>query len=51
VLFQVKLHYATFGIVTEYGIVTKVAPIGKWCLGKSIKVVQKRYGSKIRRIK
>jgi hypothetical protein len=35
-LYQVQLNYATFGLCTVNNIITTVAPIGKWMIGKNI---------------
>ena len=39
-LFQIKLPYATAGIVTDRGIVVCTAPIFKWMMGKTIQEVE-----------
>jgi len=35
-LYQIKLSYATFGIMVENNIVVEAAPIGKWMVGKEL---------------
>lgn len=39
--YQVRLSYATFGIIVNKGIVVKAAPIGRWMVGKPIEDVRK----------
>lgn len=39
-LYQVDTKYACFGIVVIGGIVTEVAPIGKWMLGKPFNFIK-----------
>jgi hypothetical protein len=45
-LYYISLHYATFGLIVEKGIVIEAAPIAKWTLDKQIDVVTKYYEKK-----
>lgn len=37
-LVQIRLSYATFGVITEDGVVVEAAPIARWMEGKTEEV-------------
>lgn len=39
-LFWCNIDYATFGIISTNNIITGVAPIAKWMLGKSLQEIK-----------
>lgn len=45
-LIYISLPYATFGLVSEDGIITGTAPISKYSLGKDEKSVIQYYRNK-----
>lgn len=46
-LWQVRLSYAVFGVITDaLGVVVEAAPVGRWMVGKSIDVVRRWVASK-----
>jgi len=40
-LYYISLSFAVFGILVEDDIVVDSAPIGRWMVGRNIKVVMK----------
>jgi len=39
-LYRIVFKHACFGVIEKNGIVIKVAPIGKWMMGKEISVIE-----------
>lgn len=48
--YWISVSYATFGICEVDGIVTKTAPIAKWCRGRRIKVVLDYYRNSLKAV-
>jgi len=40
-LYYISLPFATFGILVKNGFVVDSAPIGRWMVGKNIRIVMK----------